>query len=91
MLVAASSIEDAIARANRRAQLPGNVGRNWSEEEEAAKVAAHQSGDSVSTIAARHGRTVRAIEARLERMGLITARQRTTGNSFAIDPNKEDK
>jgi hypothetical protein len=82
LLIASSSIEDAVARANRRAQLPGNVGRNWSKEEEETAVAAFKSGDPVGDIAARHGRTVRAIEARLERLGVITSDQRTTANSF---------
>lgn len=82
LLIASSSIEDEIARVNRRAQLPGNVGRNWSKEEEATMVAAFKSGDPVADIAAHHERTVRAIEARLERLGVITSDQRTTSNSF---------
>jgi len=82
LLIASSSIEDAVARANGCAQLPGNVGRNWSKEEEATVVAAFKSGDPVGDIAARHGRTVRAIEARLERLEVITSNQRTTSNSF---------
>lgn len=45
-------------------------------------VAAFKSGDPLPDIAARHGRTLRAIEARLERLGLLTTEQRTTGDSF---------
>jgi hypothetical protein len=86
LLIASSSIEDAIARANRRAQLPGNVGRNWSKEEEATMVAAFNSGDPIPHIAARHGRTIRAIEARLERLGLLKPEDRVTNNSFVSAP-----
>jgi hypothetical protein len=82
LLAGVSALEQTAARAQRRAQLPGNVGRAWSEDEETALVAAFKSGDPLPDIAARHGRTVRAIEARLERLGLLTAEQRTTNNSF---------
>ena len=44
----------------------------------------------IPDIAIKHGRTVRAIEARLERLGLLRADQRTTNNSF-LGAAKEDK
>jgi len=59
-----------------------NVGRAWTAEEESTLVAAFKSGDFLADIAARHGRTVRAIEARLERLGLLTPDQRSTHDSF---------
>ena len=86
MLVAASSIEDAVGRANRRAQLPGNVGRSWSKEEEATMVAAFNAKEPIPHIANRHGRTIRAIEARLERLGLLKPEDRVTNNSFVSSP-----
>lgn len=82
LLAGIAALEQTAARAQRRAQLPGNVGRSWGGDEEAALVAAFKSGDSLSDIAARHGRTLRAIEARLEKLGLLTAQQRSTHNSF---------
>lgn len=82
LLAGAGALEQTAARAQRRALLPGNVGRTWSPEEEATLVAAFKSGDTLEDIATRHGRTLRAIEARLERLGLLTAEQRTTNNSF---------
>jgi hypothetical protein len=82
LLAGVSALEQTAARAQRRAQLPGNVGRSWSTDEETALVAAFKSGDSLPDIATRHGRTLRAIEARLERLGLLTAQQRSTNNSF---------
>jgi hypothetical protein len=69
LLAGVTALEQSVARSQRRAQLPGNVGRAWTKEEE------------------RHGRTLRAIEARLERLGLLTAEQRSTNNSF-VTPTK---
>ena len=82
LLAGVCALEQMAARAQRRAQLPGNVGRAWTAEEEGTLVAAFKSGDFLADIAARHGRTVRAIEARLERLGLHTADQRSTHDSF---------
>ena len=83
LLAGVSSLEQDAARASRRASLPRNIGRTWSAKEQAQLTEAFQSGDSVADIAAKHGRTVRAIEARLEKMGLISAAERTTTDRFA--------
>jgi hypothetical protein len=61
----------AEKRAARRAQLPDNVGRSWSDAELAALRREFESGISVGQIATAHGRTVKAITARLEKMGLV--------------------
>lgn len=82
LLAGVGALEQMAARAQRRAQLPGNVGRAWSSDEERSLVLEFQSGDTPAQIADKHGRTVRAIEARLERLGLLTAEQRITQNSF---------
>lgn len=82
LLAGLSALELTAARAQRRAQLPDNVGQTWTTEEERRLVAAFKSGDSPITIARNHGRTLRAIEARLEKLGLITAEQRTTPGGF---------
>ena len=82
MLAGKTALEALAAREMRRKMLPDNVGRSWSDEEQATMVAAFKSGDPLPDIAARHGRTRRAIEARLERLGLLTAEQRTTGDGF---------
>ena len=86
LLAGVAALEQNSARAHRRAQLPENVGLPWSDDEERTLVSEFQSGDSLADIAAKHGRTLRAIEARLERLGLITADQRTTNNSFTGSP-----
>ena len=82
LLAGVSALEQMEARAQRRAQLPGNVGRAWTEEEEDMLIKAFQAGDALDEIAARHGRTLRAIEARLERLGLLMPDQRSTHNTF---------
>jgi transposase-like protein len=63
--------------------LPRNIGRTWSADEQGDLVDAFQNGESVADIAAKHGRTVRAIEARLEKLGLLSAAERTTADRFA--------
>jgi len=73
LLTASVAIERTMSRAARRAQLPSNVGRSWEKDEEDTLVAAFKSGNAVAAIAARHGRTVRAIEARLEKLGLMSS------------------
>lgn len=70
------------ARAQRRAQLPDNVGSAWTTEEESRLVSAFKSGESPATIAHKHGRTLRAIEARLQKLSLITEEERTTRGGF---------
>lgn len=82
LLVGVVSIEQAISRESRRAGLPRNVGKTWSKEENAKLLEAVQAGNSAAEIASRHGRTVRAIEARLQKLGLITPQQRVTVDRF---------
>jgi hypothetical protein len=82
LLAGLAALEQTSARAQRRAQLPDNVGRPWNADEETKLTEAFESGEGLSSIAARHGRTLRAIEARLERLGLLTVERRSTISSF---------
>jgi len=82
LLAGVAALEQLAARASRRAQLPQNIGRAWSAEEQSVLIDAFQSGEPVADIAAKHGRTLRAIEARLEKLGLITADERVTQDRF---------
>jgi hypothetical protein len=84
LLAGVAALEHTVARAQRRAQLPDNVGSSWTKDEEGVLVAAFKAGDALSAIAARHGRTLRAIEARLEKLGLITPGERS--QSLPGDP-----
>lgn len=86
LLAGVEALDQVAARALRRAQLPDKVGRPWSAEEESSLVSAFQSGEPLAQLAARHERTLRAIEARLERLGLLSPAQRLTSNSFTGSP-----
>ena len=87
LLAGVAAIEQNAARASRRAQLPQNIGRAWTEEEQGSLIDAFQSGEALGEIAVRHGRTLRAIEARLEKLGLLSPEQRTTRDRFGLrDP-----
>jgi hypothetical protein len=82
MSIALTALEQVEARMLRRAQLPESVGKSWSEEEEQQLKAEFANSEPIPDIATKHGRTVRAIEARLERVGLLRSDQRTTNDSF---------
>ena len=53
LLAGLGALEQTTARAQRRAQLPGNVGQTWTTEEEKELVTAFKSGDSPVDIARR--------------------------------------
>lgn len=78
LLVGIAGLDHYGKREQRRDKLPVNVGRSWTQEEEITLTAAFKRGDEFSEIATRHGRTLRAVEARLVRLGLITPEQRKT-------------
>jgi hypothetical protein len=90
LLAGVSALEEGEARAERRAQMPENMGRPWSDEEQELLVSAFNEGEPLSDIAARHRRTLRAIEARLEKFGFISSDQRTTRDRFtgAVPPER---
>jgi hypothetical protein len=90
LLSSIEAIEQVTARAARRALLPDGVGQPWTKEEERRLTEAFSNGGNVSDIAGAHKRTVRAIEARLQRLGLITFEQRTTSNSFMVESLKDE-
>jgi hypothetical protein len=82
LLAAIDALRQVEQRAQRRSQLPAQVGQRWTADEERALVTAFQAGDALESIAKTLERSVRAIESRLERLGLLTADQRTTTNAF---------
>lgn len=83
LLAGLSALEMTAARAMRRSQLPDNVGQAWTTEEESRLVAAFRGGVGSIEIAREHGRTLRAIEARLEKLGLMKPEERTTRGGFS--------
>ena len=68
LLLAVSALEASTARTRRRAALPPNVGREWTAAEEAQLHAELAGAEPLNVIAARHGRSVRAIERRLRKL-----------------------
>ena len=70
LLLAVNALEAAAARERRRAALPPNVGREWTHSEDAALRFELAGEVPISAIAARHGRSIRAIELRVRKMGL---------------------
>lgn len=82
LLLGVGAIDSTDARTKRRAQLPKNVGRGWTTQEEELLRSEFAAKEPLKEVATRHGRTLRAIEARLELMGLITAAERTTHGGF---------
>lgn len=88
LLAGASALEALEIRQQRRSLLPDNVGKPRTQEEEQAVIAAFADKQPVSEIAARHGRTHRAIEARLERLGMMTVADRSTRGGFGRTHNK---
>ena len=69
LLLAVSALDATSARARRRAALPPNVGREWTATEEAQLCAEVGGQEPLKAIAVRHGRSVRAIELRLRKVG----------------------
>lgn len=80
------ALQAVQTRAARRAQLPKSVGKPWTQEEEARMVSAYRDSEAIKDIAAKHQRTPRAIEARLEQLGILRPEDRRTTNSFVSTP-----
>ena len=83
LLAGGDALNAKAARDAHRASLPDKVRHRWTSDEERALVTAFQSGDALTDIASKHGRTLRGIEARLERLGLLTREQRVTRDAFS--------
>ena len=86
LLAGVAALEQVDTRTRRRAALPGNAGRAWSADEDARLAEAFKAGASPKGLAAKHHRTLRAIEARLQRMGLLDPEARTTREGFGSEP-----
>ena len=90
MATAVFALDQMGARAARRAQLPESVGKAWTEEEERRLREEFNGDEPIPHIAAKHARTIRAIELRLEKLGLLRGDQRTIGNSFIGPSGRRD-
>ncbi len=65
---------------------PENLGSRWTPEEEHRLAAAFDAGKRVSELAALHGRSVAAIEARLLKLGKIDASAVTASLRYGAKP-----
>lgn len=88
LLSGVAAMEANAVRDSRRKQLPANIGKAWTEKATQDMVDQFKTGVPLEQIAASHGRTLRAIEARLEKLGLITEEERKTTDRFG--PNAPD-
>jgi hypothetical protein len=86
LLLAVSALEASTARARRRAALPPHVGREWTAAEEVQLRAELAGNEPLNVIAARHGRSARAIELRLRKVGIRDPREaRQGGESLRVN------
>lgn len=74
----------ATAKPNQkpRSDAPSNVGKPWTEDEDRRLLAEFDRGRKPSELARELGRTLAGIEARLERHGKLSAKERTTANRY---------
>lgn len=73
LLVTAQALRTAELRDARRALLPANVGKRWTEQEDALVRQAFERKSSLEEIARAHGRTTSAVAQRLLGLGLVSA------------------
>lgn len=93
LLAGISALESGELRAQRRAQLPKNVGEPWTNTEVETLRTEFGSGVALEEIANTHGRTVRAIVNRLIQLDLMPANAeyaRWTGVNGA-SPGRKDR
>ncbi len=62
---------DAAPKAVNAPTAPQNAGKPWSDDEDKALAAAFEAGKQIADLAAAHGRSRFAIEARLAKLGKI--------------------
>ena len=71
-------------RSNPAQSAVPNRGKPWSAEDEEALLAAFAREEPLAEIGTSLGRSVRAIEARLEKLGQLAPEQRTTSDRFPL-------
>ena len=83
LCLAARALDERRQRLERQKALPANVGKPWSNEEDALLVAAFHSGKKLGELAIAHQRTAAGIEARLEKLGLVEVTEQRERLGFA--------
>lgn len=69
---AVRALQEQRRQHERRRQLPANVGKPWTAEQDAALLAAFDAGVPLDALAAQFARTRTGIRTRLERHGRLT-------------------
>jgi hypothetical protein len=85
---ARTALADHVQRAAKRANAPRNLGAPWTVEEELLMISAFDAGHTPREIAVTLERSLAAIEARLEKVGKISAAERTTQDRFRRQPRQ---
>jgi hypothetical protein len=75
LFLAADSLEARTRQQRRQSNLPRNVGKPWSQDEDERLLEAFDGGCTVDDLTARHERTRAGIEARLVKHGRLEAEQ----------------
>jgi hypothetical protein len=86
LFAATRALEGRSRQLERQRDLPANVGKPWSAEEDARLLAAFDAGQARVEMARAHDRTVGGIEARLEKLGRLAPGEsgvRLRGRAFA--------
>jgi hypothetical protein len=73
-----------------RPDLPSNVGKPWTQEEDQRLLAEFDRGRSPRELAKSHGRTLAGVEARLEKHGRLQPQQRVTSNRYGQNRTPPD-
>ena len=87
-IMAIDLLRDRLAR---RALLPKSVGKSWTEEEEQLLRSEFSRGMDADKIAKAHNRTLRAIETRAVKLGLMKSNDRITDNAFREPDRRKEK
>jgi hypothetical protein len=73
LCLAARALDERRQRLERQKALPANVGKPWSNDEDALLTEAFHAGKKLGDLALEHQRTAAGIQARLEKLGLVEA------------------
>ena len=88
LLMAQAEMEESVQREKRRALLPERAGEPWTDDEDTQLMSGFQRGATIADLASTHSRTINAVEARLERLGLATAHTFVRGRP-QVSPTQE--
>jgi len=89
LCLAVRALDERRQRLERQKALPANVGKPWSNEEDALLVEGFHAGKKLGELAIEHQRTSAGIQARLEKLGLVPPSNQATRWSSRMDRSGE--